>query len=98
MPNVTAAASTRNPLKLAGVPLTTGPISAAAEVHHIMGTSGGDIAAEQFFSNCRYVPCEDIAQQSGAMAPRWRFLAIFCVLYFQRAACSRFQTCILNSH
>ena len=22
----------------------------------------------------------------------------FCVLYFQRAACSTFQTCILNSH
>jgi len=22
----------------------------------------------------------------------------FCVLYLQRAACSRFQTCILNSH
>ena len=26
------------------------------------------------------------------------FLAIFCVPYFQRAACSTFQTCILNSH
>ena len=25
----------------------------------------------------------------------WRFV---CVLYFQRAACSTFQTCILNSH
>jgi len=25
-------------------------------------------------------------------------LAIFCVLYFLRAACSTFQTCILNSH
>jgi len=22
----------------------------------------------------------------------------FCILCFQRAACSRFQTCILNSH
>jgi len=36
--------------------------------------------------------CEDI----------WRryceFLASFCVLYFQPAACSTFQTCILNSH
>jgi len=26
------------------------------------------------------------------------FYAIFWVLYFQRAACSTFQTCILNSH
>jgi len=38
---------------------------------------------------------EDIARQSCAMEPNWRF---FCVLYFQRAACSPLQTCILNSH
>jgi len=25
-------------------------------------------------------------------------MAIFYVLYLQRAACSAFQTCILNSH
>jgi len=25
-------------------------------------------------------------------------MAIFCVLYLQRAACSAFQTCILNLH
>jgi len=25
-------------------------------------------------------------------------MANFCVLYFQRAACSTFQTCILNLH
>jgi len=25
-------------------------------------------------------------------------LRLFCVLYLQRAACSTFQTCILNSH
>jgi len=25
-------------------------------------------------------------------------MAIFCVLYLQRAACSAFQACILNSH
>jgi len=30
--------------------------------------------------------------------PDGEFLANFCVLYFQRAACSTFQTCILNSH
>jgi len=39
--------------------------------------------------------CEDAARQSCPMVPKWRF---FCVLYFQRAACSRFQTYILNSH
>jgi len=42
--------------------------------------------------------CEDIAQQSCAMAPRWPIFGDFLVLYFQRAACSTFQTCILNSH
>ena len=42
--------------------------------------------------------CEDIARQSCAMVPcRWRLLASFCVLYFHRAACSTFQTCILSS-
>jgi len=40
------AAKTRNPLKLDGVPQTTGPISPEwTEVHHIVETSGGDIAA-----------------------------------------------------
>ena len=40
------ASKTRNRLKLAGVPQTNGTISAAskAEVHHIVGTCGGDIA------------------------------------------------------
>jgi len=42
--------------------------------------------------------CEDIAQQICGMVPKWRFLATFCVLYFQRAARSTFQTCILNLH
>ena len=32
--------------------------------------------------------CEDTAWQSCAMAPRWRFFGNFCILYFQRAACS----------
>ena len=30
--------------------------------------------------------------------PDDNFLASFCVLYFQRAACSTFKTCIINSH
>ena len=39
------AANMRNPLKFAGVPQTTGTISAAwAEVHHIVGTCRVDIA------------------------------------------------------
>jgi len=95
------AAMTRNPLKLAGFPQTTGPISAAS------GPSSpycGDMwrrycCFTSFFpivDTC--LSCEDIARQSCAMVPRWRFLATFCVLYFQQVADSTFQTCILNSH
>jgi len=55
---------------------TNETISAASgpKVHHIVGTCGGDIAAEQFFlivDMC--LSCKDIAQQSCAMVPRWRF-------------------------
>jgi len=33
------------------------------------------------------------------MVPRWRLFDDFLrAVYFQRAACSRFQTCILNLH
>ena len=41
------APKTRKPLKLAGVPQTTGPISAASRPKFsiLWGTSGGDIAA-----------------------------------------------------
>jgi len=37
-----------------------------------------------------FFPIVDTARQSCAMVPKWRF---FCILYFQRAACSTFQTC-----
>jgi len=39
--------------------------------------------------------CEDTAQQSCAMVPKWLILAVFLGLHFQLAACSTFQTCIL---
>ena len=43
--------------------------------------------------------CEDIARQSCGMVPRYGdFFASLLRPVFQRAACSRFQTCILNSH
>jgi len=42
--------------------------------------------------------CEDTARQSCAMVPMAIFEDIFCVMYFRRAVCSTFQTCILNSH
>jgi len=42
--------------------------------------------------------CDDKARQSLCDGPDGEFLVIFWVLHFQRAACSTFQTCILNSH
>jgi len=42
--------------------------------------------------------CEGIVQQSLRWCPDGDFLRHFYVLYFQRAACGIFQTCILNSH
>ena len=42
----------------------------------------------RFFSDCRSLSCEDIARQSCAMVPRWRFLATFLCPVF---AASRVQ-------
>ena len=94
------AAKTRNPLKSAGVPQTPKPISA--------------VSGPKFAILCRHVEeillfgkffflivntclsCEDSTQQSCTMVRKWQFL--HPVLHFQRAACSTFQTYILNSH
>jgi len=95
------AAKTRNQLKFAGMPQTGQPISAASRPKFtILWRHVEDILLlNKFFpivDTC--LSCEDIARQICAMVPRWPFLATFCVLCFQRAACSRFQTCISNSH
>ena len=92
------ATKTRNPLKLAGVPQTNEPISAASRPTFtiLWGHVEDMLLLNKFFpivDMC--LNFEDIARQSCGMVPRWRF---FCVVYFQRAACSTFQTCILNSH
>jgi len=43
-----------------------------------------------------------VAKIEPDKAVRWcadgEFLAIFCILHFQQAACSTFQTWILNLH
>jgi len=94
-------AKTRKPLKLAGVPQINETISAASMPKFtILWEHVKDIfLLHTFFpivDTC--LSCEDIARQSCAMCPDGDFLAIFYVLYFQRAACSTFWTCILNSH
>jgi len=95
------AAKTRNPLKLSGVPQTPEPISAASgSKFTILCRHVAEILLfNKFFpivNTC--LNSEDMARQSCAMLRRWRCLASFCDLYFQRAACGTFETCILNSH
>jgi len=95
------AAKTRNLLKFAGVPQTTGSISAASRAKFtiLWGHVKDILLLNNFFpivDTC--LSCKDISRQTCAMVPIWRFLATFCVLCLQRPACSRFQTCILHSH
>jgi len=95
------AAKTRNLLTLGGVPQTTEPIWAASGPkftilwEHVRET----LLLNKFFpivDTC--LNCKDIAQQNCAMVPRWQIFGDLCVLYFQRAVCSTFQTGGLNSH
>ena len=74
------SAKTRNPLKFAGVPQTTGWISAVVRPKFtILWRHVEDISLLiRFFpivDMC--LSCKDIARQSCAMVPRWRFLATF---------------------
>ena len=70
------AAKTRNPLKFAGVPQTTGSISAASwPKFTILWKHVEEILLLKAFfpivDMC--LSCEDISQQSCAMVPRRRF-------------------------
>jgi len=91
---------TRNPLKFTGVARTCQQISAVSRPTFtiLRGHVEDILLVNTFFPVVdKCLNCEDIARQSCAMVPRWRFLATFLRSVFQRAACSRFQTCILNS-
>jgi len=95
------AAKTRNPLKFTGCPkLTKGsqPLVGRSSPHSKdMWERYCCLTFFPIVDTC--LSCEDIL--ADKVVP-WRadgdFLRLFCVLYFQRAACSTFQTCILNSH
>jgi len=74
------AAKTRNPLKFAGVPETTGSVSAASGPKcTILCRHVEDILLlNNFFpiaDTC--LSCGDIARITCSMVPRWRFLATF---------------------
>ena len=89
------AGKTRKPLKVAGVPQTPETISAASgpKFTILCGTYVEEILfLKNFFpivDTC--LSCEDIARQSCAMVPRWRFFATFCVLYFSEPRAAHFR-------
>ena len=74
------AAKTPNPLKFAGVPQTNEMISAASRPKFaiLWGHVEDILLLNKFFPIVDMsLSCEDIAGQSCAMVPRWRFLATF---------------------
>jgi len=79
------AVKTRNTLKFAGVPQTPKPISAVSGLKFtILWGHVEDIPKRTYCCLTSFFPiaytcfsCDDIARQSCAMAPRWRFLATF---------------------
>jgi len=84
------AAKKQNPLKFAGVPQTTGSISAASGPPYYGDMWRTYSCLTSFFPTVdTCLSCEDIARQSYAMVPRWRFLTTFfesCVFSEPRAA------------
>jgi len=94
------AVKTQNPLKLAGVPkLPNRSQSLVGRSFPYYGDMCGRYRSLTSFFDCRYMP---VAKILSDKAVRWctdgDFLRHLCVLYFQPAPCSMFQTCILNSH
>jgi len=94
-------AKTRNTLKFAEVPQTPAPISAVSGLKFTILPGH----AERYYcltSFIRWSIYALVAKTQPNKVVRWcpygDFLRHFCVLYFQRAACSAFQTCVLNSH
>jgi len=75
------AAKTQNPFKFVGVPQTPEQISAVSgpKFTILSGHVEDILVLNKFFfpivATC--LNCEDIARQSCAMVPRWRFLATF---------------------
>jgi len=77
-------------------------VAAFREVHHIVrtrGTVGEVLLLNKFFRLSMHALVAKIWPDAVV---RWcadgDFWRIFCVVYFQRAVCSTFQTCLLNSH
>ena len=75
------AGKTRNLLEFGGVPQTNEKVSAASgpKFTILWGHLEDILLLNKFFSKIvdKCLNCEDIARQSCAMVPRWRFVATF---------------------
>jgi len=89
------AAKTRNPLKLAGVPQTTGRISAASGPKFtILRALVKEILLLNIFFPIvdTFLSSEDIARQICVMVPRWRFFDDFLrPVFFSEPRAARFR-------
>ena len=88
------ADKTRKSLELAGVPQTGKPISASSGLKFtILWVQVEEILLlNKFFpfvDTC--LSCEDIARQSCAMVPRWRFLGVFASYIFSEPRAAGFR-------
>jgi len=86
------------PLKFAGVPQTPEPISATSgpKFAILWGHVEEVLLLNKFFFRLSIHAL--VVKIQPVKVVRWSADGNFCVLYFQRAMCSTFQTCILNSH
>jgi len=95
------AAKTRKSLKVSGVPQTHERISAASRPKFtiLCGHVEEILLLNKFFRlSIHALVAKTYPDEVVGWCPDGDFLRHFCVLYFQRATCSTFQTCILNSH
>ena len=91
------ATKTRNPLKFAGVPQTRQQISAVSRLKFTILSRHVEevLLFNKFFRLSIHALVPKIWPDKVV---RWCQKGDFCILYFQRGACSTFQTCILNLH
>ena len=83
-----------------GCPQTNETISSASmpKFTILWGRAGEILLFNKFFSACRYVTQLRRYSPTKRWCPDGDFWRLFWVLHLQRAVCSTFQTCILNSH
>jgi len=95
------ATKTRKQLKFGGVPQTNKTISAASKPKFttLWGHLEDILLLNIFFRlSVRALIAKILPDKVVRWCPDDDFWRLFCVLYFQRAACRTFQTCILNLH